>query len=327
MGAGAFKPAWWLRSPHLQTLWPSLTRGRLRSRPQMYRERLELTDGDFLDLDWMSRACGHRSQHAIVLILHGLEGSSKSSYAWGMLRALQSAGFDPVVIHFRGCSGEPNRNSRSYHSGETSDIARVAAVLARRAPALAAVGFSLGGNVLLKWLGETGPNNPLTCATAISVPFRLDRCAQRLENGFSRLYQWTLMRSLRRSVSRKWHRQKCPYFVLSRVSRTRTFRQFDDEVTAPLHGFHNADDYYEKSSSEAFIPTITRQTLLIQAADDPFMYPDAIPDKRKLPPSVTLELSAFGGHVGFVGGLLPWRCEYWAETRTVRFLRAELGLN
>ena len=324
MGAPAFKPAWWLRSPHLQTLWPSLVRGRFGVRPQLRRERVELDDGDFLDLDWHASSPASPTDRPIVLIVHGLEGSSRSPYAWGMLQATVAAGFDAVIMHFRGCSGEPNRAERTYHSGETTDLAHIVTILSQRASAVAAIGFSLGGNVLLKWLGETGRANPLACAVAISVPYRLERCGERLEHGFSRFYQWWLMRSLRGSVLRKWQSRECHHFELSEVPQTRTFREFDDAVTAPLHGFKDADDYYMRSSSRSYVPSIERPTLLLQAADDPFMYPDVIPHRDEIPPQVTLEVSATGGHVGFVAGTVPWRCEYWAESRATKFIKAHL---
>lgn len=324
MGASPFKPAWWLRSPHLQTLWPSLLRARFEPPPTLLRERIELDDGDFLDLDRLREDGPQTAARPLVIVLPGLEGSSRSAYAWGMLRAVNAAGFEGVIMHFRGCSGEPNRAERTYHSGETTDIAQVVKRLGAQAPAVAAVGFSLGGNVLLKWLGETGTANPLACAVAISVPYQLERCAARMEHGFSRFYQWWLMRSLRRSVLTKWRGQECGQFDLAKVPDTRTFREFDDAVTAPLHGFTDADDYYARSSSRRFLPSISRPTLLVHATDDPFMYPDVLPEDNEVPANITLDLSTEGGHVGFVSGTVPWRCEYWAESRAVEFMSSHI---
>ena len=307
----SFRPAWWLPGPHLQTLWPNVVRR--RPRPALRRERLELPDGDFLDLDWTPGTSG-----PLVLVLHGLEGSVHSHYAAGILQTLHGRGLRAVLMHFRGCSGEPNRLPRGYHSGETGDIAHVVGVLQRRYPEtpLAGLGYSLGGNVLLKWLGETGDDNPLRTAVAVSVPFRLDRAADRLEHGASRLYQAHLLRSLRRSIRRKFAGGELdPPLALDELRHLRTFRAFDDAVTAPLHGFADADDYYTRASSRPFLRRIRVPTLLLQAADDPFLTPDALPEESELAPAVTLELSARGGHVGFVAGRWPGRARYWPEER------------
>ena len=183
-----FRPAWWLPGAHAQTLWPTVFRR--PPRPRLDWERLRLPDGDFVDLSWAGA-----DRQTIVVCLHGLEGSYQSPYAAGMLNALAARGWCAVLLHFRGCSGELNELPRSYHSGETGDFGYLLEVLAQRHPnsALAAVGYSLGGNVLLKYLGEQGRGSPLRAAAAVSVPFNLGIAAQRLDNGFSRVYQWRLL--------------------------------------------------------------------------------------------------------------------------------------
>lgn len=307
----SFRPAWWLPGPHLQTLWPNLIRR--PPRPALRRERLELPDGDFLDLDWTPGTSG-----PLVLVLHGLEGSVRSPYAAGILQNLHARGLRAVLMHFRGCSGEPNRLRRGYHSGETGDIAHVVEELQQRYPEtpLAGLGYSLGGNVLLKWLGETGTDNPLNAAVAVSVPLRLERAADRLEHGASRLYQAHLLRSLRRSIRRKFAASELePPLPLDELHHLRTFRAFDDAVTAPLHGFRDADDYYTRASSRPFLRDIRVPTLVLQAADDPFLTPDALPEETELSSAVTLELARRGGHVGFVAGRWPGRGRYWLEER------------
>lgn len=310
-----FKAAWWCRNPHVQTIFPN----RLRPRPSLSlrRERVELPDGDFIDIDWTERSSG-----PIVLLLHGLQGSSRSHYARSLARAFHRAGWRTAIVHFRGCSGEPNRLARSYHSGETGDVAYVASMLRRRHPGvpLAAVGVSLGGNVLLKWLGETGAANPLAAAVAVSVPFLLNRAADRLEAGFARLYQWELLYSLRKAIETKRRRVPLPLAV-EKVSRLKTMRDFDDQVTAPLHGFRDSAHYYAESSSRQFLRFIRVPTLLIQASDDPFMTPDVIPEPRELSACTRLEVFPHGGHVGFVSGTWPWRPRYWLEERVPAFLR------
>jgi len=247
-----------------------------------------------------------------------------SHYAAGIMHALHARGLRAVLMHFRSCSEEPNRLARSYHSGETGDIAHVVDVLRGRHPStpLAGVGYSLGGNVLLKWLGETGPHNRLTQAVAVSVPLRLDRAAERLEHGASRLYQAYLLRSLRRSVGRKFRdRDLTPPLALRELRRLRTFRAFDDAITAPLHGFRDAEDYYTCSSSRPFLGDIRVPTLILQSEDDPFLTPDALPGEEELASAVTLELSPRGGHVGFVTGRWPWRARYWLEERILQQLQ------
>jgi hypothetical protein len=272
-------------------------------------ERLELPDGDFLDLAWGGPAAG-----PVVILLHGLEGSLRSHYAAGLIALLSRRGFRALFLHFRN-TREPNRLPRSYHSGETGDLAHVIAHVTTRtgrAP-FAAVGYSLGGNVLLKWLGEAGEDAPLETAVAVSVPFDLSEAADRMERGASRLYQWRLVESLRRSYRRKFARMPSPLAVDLR--RLRTFRQFDEAVTAPLHGFAGVDDYYGRSSSRPYLARIRVPTLILHARDDPFMWPHTPPTSAQLSPSVRLELSKHGGHVGFVTGRWPWRARWWLEER------------
>ncbi len=311
---GCFQPAWWCRGPHAQTLWARLAR-RLPD-VALWRERLELPDGDFIDLDWTEHDGG-----PIVIILHGLEGSSESPYARGLLRALQQRGWRGVVMHFRGCSGEPNRLPRSYHSGDIGDLAFFVDTLRRREPQtpLAVVGFSLGGNVLLKWLGKTGAVLPVRAAVAVSVPYVLSDAAARLQRGFSRLYQWQLLRSLRRTVAEKRRRMELPLKIRN-LSALKSFRDFDEYVTAPLHGFDGANHYYTVSSSRQYLRGIATPTLLLHAGDDPFMTESAIPRLDELSEFVSLEVSPRGGHVGFVSGAWPWQPRYWLDERIPAYL-------
>ncbi len=311
-----FKPAWWLRNPHLQTLWPTLFR---RSHRQLNfkPERLEMHDGDFIDLAWV----GENQTAPIVLILHGLEGSVHSPYAGGMLHAIERMNWRGVLMHFRGCSGEHNRLARSYHSGETTDVAEVVQYIQRKNPhvPLFAVGYSLGGNVLLKWLGESGKDNPLTAAVAVSVPFQLDKAVVRIQQGFSRVYQRHLLRNLQQRVGDKFAQTQCP-ISLPAMASLKSLYDFDDKVTAPLHGFQNADDYYIRSSSRQFLRHIQVPTLIVQAQDDPFMTHDIIPESHELSEKIILEITANGGHVGFISGKFPWRARYWLEERVPEFL-------
>jgi predicted alpha/beta-fold hydrolase len=313
-----FKAAWWCRNPHLQTLWPVFFRRRLR--PPLRRERLELPDGDFLDLDWTLNDSG-----PIVILLHGLEGSSRSPYARGMLSTLPRHGMRAVLMHFRGCSGEPNRLARAYHSGDTGDLDFLVRTLRAREPhtPLAAIGYSLGGNALLKWLGEQGDRAPVACAVAVSVPFLLHESTRRMNRGFSRFYQWHLLYNLKASVVRKAQRMP-PSIPLHELPGLRSFHDFDDRITAPLHGFRDALHYYTASSSRQYLKWIGVPTLIVHAEDDPFMHAGVIPGEPELSPTVELSRHARGGHVGFVAGSVPWRPRYWLEDRIPNWLGRQL---
>jgi predicted alpha/beta-fold hydrolase len=312
-----FRPAWWLPGPHLQTIYPTLFRR--RRPPPLERERLELEDGDFIDLDWTRH--GNEPDRPVVLVLHGLEGSLESHYAGGILQALSASGYRAVLMYFRGCSGTPNRLPRSYHSGDTGDLQTVIRHIVQRHPGpVAVVGYSLGGNALLKWLGETREHPAVRTAVAISVPFELQHAAIRLTQGLSRIYQSYLLRKLRCSVTAKAAIHPPPV-PLEQLAFLDTFRKFDAAITAPLHGFAGVDDYYTRASSRQYLDRIRIPTLIIHARDDPFVPTDALPVAAELAPCVTLELSRRGGHVGFVAGRVPFRPHYWLETRIGEHLR------
>jgi predicted alpha/beta-fold hydrolase len=313
-----FQPAWWLRGDHAQTLWPAFFRRRRQL--TIHWDRLELKDGDFLDLAWSGPEDG-----PIVLFFHGLQGSIDSHYARGMMYRLNQHGFRVCLMHFRGCGREPNRLPISYHSGKTDDPQWLLEYVIDRygRTPFAAVGVSLGGNVLLKWLGEQGPRSPLKKAVAISVPFRLDAAADRLEKGLSRLYQRHLVNSLKNAYRRKFARIESPLNV--DLEKLDTFRLFDDQVTAALHGFRGVDDYYARCSSRQFIPDIRIPTLILHARHDPFMFPDTPPEPEELPEQVSLEIPRAGGHVGFVSGRIPGWGQYYAEHRVAEWLTTPRG--
>jgi len=283
--------------------------------PALQRERVELPDGDFVDLDWTSN-----DQDQVVLIMHGLEGSAHSHYARRVLHSLPQSGFRGVLMHFRGRSGEPNRLARAYHSGETGDLDYVVNCLSKRGEApRAVVAYSLGGNVLLKWLGEIGSAAPKIKAVAVSVPFVLSELANHMNKGFPRIYQRHLVNSLHKTFETKSRNIELPIDP-AQLNKLRSFWEFDDKVTAPLHGFSSAMEYYAKSSSRQYLNKISIPTLVIQAEDDPFMSPNVIPDEGELSDAVTLEIAARGGHVGFISGGTPIRPQYWLEDRIIEFL-------
>ena len=321
-----FRPAWWLRGPHAQTVAGRYLRPRTGVRYR--RERMDTPDGDFLDLDWASLdgRAGPGDGAPYVVVVHGLEGSAESAYVKETCRALWDRGIRSVAMNFRSCGGEPNRLPRFYHAGDTGDVAFVLELLAARWPGvpLGAVGFSLGANVLLKYLGERGPESRIRAAAAISIPFDLGAGADKLASSVTgRFYTGVFIRSLRAK-----YRQKRALIGDAcddaRVLSARTFREWDDAATARLHGFRDVDDYYGSSSSKGFLGRIRVPTLLVHAADDPFVPPEAIPhDTIRANPALHAAIVAHGGHVGFVAGQ-PGRPEFWAETEAARFLELEL---
>jgi predicted alpha/beta-fold hydrolase len=325
--ARPFRAARWLANPHAQTV-----AGRyLRRRTGVHyrRERLDTPDGDFLDLDFATVAGVDLPDHApLVLVVHGLEGSSQSSYVLESCRALALAGIRPVAMNFRTCGGEMNRTARFYHAGETGDLAFVLDSVAARHPGvpLGAIGFSLGANMLLKYLGERreAARGRLRAAAAVSVPFDLHAGDAKLDSTpMGRVYVRALLRTLKMKVRAK-ERLLADRCDAPRALAATTFREFDDAGTAPLHGFRDVDHYYGTSSSGPFLPHVRVPTLLVHALDDPFQPAAAIPRAAiDANPSLTGVFPAQGGHVGFIAGP-PWAPEFWAEREAARFLAAHL---
>jgi predicted alpha/beta-fold hydrolase len=326
-----FKPAWWLSNAHLQTIYPALMR-KLSVLIGLKRERLITPDNDFIDIDW----CGEGNQPLIIL-LHGLSGSTQSGYIRGLQQALLSKGFRTVALNFRGCSGELNYSARCYHSGETEDIHFLYQWLREREPEtpIGAVGFSLGGNVLLKWLGEQGNQLSLFAAVAVSVPLVLSICATKLDTGFSKFYRKILLSELKEHVEeKKLHLERLGNFQevkriekLGDISDIESFWQYDDRVVARLHHFKDVHDYYLRSSSRQFLKSIAITTLLIQALDDPFMTEEVLPNLDELSPTIQLEITQGGGHVGFIGGYIPFKPSYWLDQRIPEFFEQQLLLD
>lgn len=319
----AFSPAWWARNPHVQTLAGKY----LRPEPSLpvTRERWDTPDGDFLDLDFMPDRGGPR-----VLVLHGLEGHSRRRYVLNTLVALRDAGMDGVALNFRHCSGEPNRQARSYHSGETGDLGFVLSRLREMDSdrPLGVLGFSLGGNVLLKYLGERGDGQapvaapgPLPdAAVAISVPYDLAAGADLLARSFmGRAYTRYFLTSLLSKVRQK-EELLADRVSLPDVYAARTLRAFDDALTAPLNGFRDAAHYYEESSSDRYLEKIRTPTLALHAVDDPFLPRRCIPrEPLERNPALHAVLPDRGGHVGFISPG-PWPRRFWAEEVSADFL-------
>lgn len=334
-----FQPIWWLKGAHRQTMWPAFFRKLPPVRTK--RERVTLSDGDFVDLEVLSPHSNHDIEKAAdsntiptVLILPGLEGDIRSPYAVGMMVVLSGMGYRVVLMHMRGCSGEMNLLARSYHSGETDDIREVIGWVMKRyvGTRLSMIGYSLGGNMLIKYLGEEGDAAPIVGGAAVSVPYDLGKCATRINRGFSRVYQKRLVRSMQQSVMAKMKKMELPLKLeLEEVFGLDTFWKFDDRVTAPLHGFRDAEHYYTACSSMQFLPEVKRPVLLVHSVDDPFLDPGAIPGEGDLPDDGVLELSDYGGHVGFIGrgkdgvGSGVGEVGYFLEQRIPAFLNEVHG--
>ena len=324
MSGSTFRRASWLPGPHLGTVYASVARP--FPRPRFRRERWELPDGDFLDVD---RLDAPRPGAPLLVISHGLEGSSRASYVRGLAAAAARKGFSVAAWNFRGCSGEPNRLLRQYHSGETGDLAAVVSRLVAEDPArpVLLAGFSLGGNQLVKWMGERGEDlpAPVRAAVAISVPFDLEACASALDGpGFwPFVYRERFLRRLRRKALRK--AAEHPGSIDARAVRaSRTFAEYDGLVTARLHGFSSAQDYWRRCSAARFVGAVRRDLLLLSADDDPLVPAWSIPvGEARDNPRITLEVTPGGGHVAFVAGSLTGPA-FWAEERAVAFLQDRL---
>ena len=311
----SYRPPVGFRNPHLQTVFPAIFRrpGKI----QFVRERLELPDGDFIDLD----ITGKIEEGFCALLLHGLEGSSRSSYMRGMAQTLQRAGLPVVAMNFRGCSGEPNRLACSYHGGQTSDLAAVVDWLVqnRGVEQIFPVGFSLGGNVLLRYLANE-PHEAIRRSVAISVPCDLESSNLQLQQLGNRLYSRRFVRTLRGKLQDKSRRQLTP-IEPKVIRRIRNVADFDAVYTAPAHGFSTAADYWAQCSSRPVVEQIALPTLVINALDDPFLaeecYPFAEAEQSR---SFYLETPRHGGHIGFVTSRRDGF--YWHELRAWEFLRA-----
>lgn len=314
----SFKPHPLLRNAHLQTLVPAL----LRPLPKLSirRERLELPDGDYVDLGW----CGEQNAGApLAVLVHGLTGGFESKYLRGTAQKLIALGWRCVLLQLRGGGDEANRTAHQYNHGDTGDLRYLWHELKRREPQtpLYSLGWSLGANVTLKALGEEGDAAPIKAAAVASVPFELKPCAEKLRTGFSRGYQNKMLKELRTIVRRKHGPVPVPAGVnLAGAIQSKDFFEFDDAYIAPMFGYKDALDYYARCSSRQFLKSIRRPTLIVHALDDPFMTPDIVPIESELSPQVTLELSPYGGHVGFIATGAWGQSTFWLEQRLTDFL-------
>lgn len=311
----AYRAPWWLPGGHLQTIYPALL---LRGPAPVYRREVwDTPDGDFVEVDWLDGP----EDAPLVVLFHGLEGCSRSAYASSLMRELQRVGWRGVVPHFRGCGGKPNRLPRAYHSGDAAEIGWMLAEVARRSgtPSLLAAGVSLGGNALLKWLAAQGEGARALVrrAASVSAPVDLRRAGDGLALGFNRVYTRHFLRSLKRKSFAKLAAFPSLY-DRGLLGRARTLRQFDDLVTAPLHGFRDADDYWSRASSASELHRIRVPTLIVHGDNDPFLPGRYLPLSSQVSPQVGLEITHGGGHAGFLTGPFPGRL-HWLPRRLVAF--------
>lgn len=309
------QPPAWLKGGHLQTIFPALFGHHfLRHRPIFCRERVVTPDDDFLDLDWLMAPDGLRGEvspppapPAMLVLFHGLEGSSKSPYAQFFGEIAGAYGWDYVVVHFRGCSGEINRRPRAYHSGDEAEIDWILATLgARLRPQqrLLAVGISLGGNALMRWAGAKGQSPRaaglrLDAAAAISSPLDLAASGQSIDQGLNRwLYARHFLRTMVKKARAK-HAQYPRLFDLAAVERATTLRGFDNAFTAPLHGFADVDDYWKRASAKPVLPSVAIPALIVNACNDPFVPAGSLPTEKQVGSHVSIWRPMLGGHVGF----------------------------
>lgn len=312
-----YKPPLWFRRGHVQTVLPTLFR---KIRGVCYtRERIQTPDDDFLDLDWSG------SKGTILAVLsHGLEGDSQRAYVKGMVRALNKAGIDCLAWNYRTCGGETNRQLRMYHNGCTDDLDLVVRhAIAKGYATIVLVGFSMGGNLSLLYLGQQSGQvlGHIKGAVAFSVPMDLKDSAGQLSRRSNRVYMKRFLRMLHQKVKAKM--VLFPDQIDDRgYAQIKDFKAFDDRYTAPIHGFQNAEDYWAKCSCGPLLGRIRIPSLIVNAADDPFLGASCYPDQQKIFPHVTVEVPTYGGHVGFMRRRING--EYWSESRAVAFIQGEI---
>lgn len=314
----AYRAPGWLPGGHAQTLWPLLIKPPALP---LRRERWTTPDDDFIDVDWLDAPIDAPT----LVLFHGLEGSSDSHYARSLAQACRGAGWRLALPHFRGCSGELNRQPRAYHSGDSTEIdwilKRIQQDCAGRP--IHAAGISLGGNALLKWAGEQGDAaaSQVTGIAAICAPLDLAACGHHLARGFNRIYTRHFLATLKdKSAARLRHFPTL--FDARRMQEASNLWQFDDAVTGPLHGFAGADDYWQRCSAKPFLKTIAVPTLAVNPRNDPFLPAHHLPGPADVAPCVHLEQPATGGHVGFVSGSFPGRLD-WLPQRLLHFFNFE----
>ncbi|PHQ82382.1 MAG: hydrolase [Coxiella sp. (in: Bacteria)] len=312
----SFQPPWWLRNKHVQSIYASVIKS--RSTIDLNWEEFTLSDGDFIDIAWAGPA---PSNAPILVLLHGLEGSAYSHYIQEMLDLFVQHDWRIAVMHFRSCSGRLNRHEKLYNAEETRDVKEVMDHIAQRFPGcpMFAMGFSLGGNVLMRYLAQNSVC-PVQAGIAVSMPFELAKSADFLVP----FYQHVLLRSLKKKIEAKIMLGMEMPIDLKSIKFISSLRRFDAMITTPMFGYASVDDYYEKASSRPLLKQIEHPALILHAMDDPFVPADSVPDVTELSPSIQFEISQHGGHMGFIKGGLPWKPSYWFAQRVVSFFERHM---
>lgn len=322
----SFAAPWWMPGGHLQTVWR-----KLQKTPQLlrHRRRIELRDGDFIDVDIETPGTVLSDPlKPLVFLLHGLAGSADSPYVLAMQHELSAQGYESVAMNLRGCSGEFNRLAVAYHSGCSNDVEEVIGVLLAGKPAnqpLVVIGYSLGANVLVKWLSETTHRDRVLAGVSVSNPFLLALCCGRMNSGLPFWYGRYFLSRLRRDLeAKRQHFERSGQDdqlqilqALGSLQTVKTLWDFDDAVTAPLHGFRSAEDYYERCSSRQFLPAVNVPLLIVHGRNDPIIPPDALPQAHETGVSMQTELLDQGGHVGFVAR----GQRHWLERRILHYIQ------
>ena len=307
----SFRPPWWLRNKHIQSLYASVIK--IRSVADLQWEELTLSDGDFVDIAWAGPA---PVGAPVLILLHGLEGSVYSHYIQEMIALFSARDWRIAVMHFRSCSGRINRMPTSYNAEYTGDFSEVVTHITQRFPncPLFAMGFSLGGNILMRYLAQHA-QTPLTAAISVSMPFELDKSADYL----APFYQRFLLRSLKKKVAAKIALGMPMSVDLRELKKIATLRQFDALVTTPMYGYTSVNDYYQTASIRHLLKYVRHPTLILHAMDDHFVPRHSVPDAKELSNSILMEVSQHGGHMGFITGGLPWKPSYWFAEHITAF--------
>ncbi|MDC3181188.1 hydrolase [Gammaproteobacteria bacterium] len=317
-----YQPAWWLPNPHLQTLYPFLFKK--HHDISFITEVFELPDGDFIESIWTSK---HNAP--TIILLHGLQGSVNSHYINSLLYRIQTeTSWNACVLHFRGCSGELNRLERQYHSGDTEDVRFICHLIKQRHPKMpiALVGFSLGGNILLKLFGELKQANLAETGIAICPPFDLHQTALSIQNGLGKLYEQMFLNDIKKLYGKKVRSGRASEALLKELNDISSLIDLDRRVTAPLHGFDSLEEYYTDSSSYNYLPMIKKPTLVIAAKNDPIINYHKIPADHEISPFVQMEIYDEGGHIGFMSGP-PHAPYYWLDERILSHLASYMPLD
>lgn len=307
----SFNPPWWLRNKHIQSLYASVIHG--RSAVDLKWEEIALPDGDFIDLAWAGPAPVNAP---VLLLLHGLEGSVYSHYIREMIGLFSARDWRIAVMHFRSCSGRINRLPTSYNAEYTGDLKEVVTTISNRFSncPLFAMGFSLGGNILMRYLIQYA-DTPLRAAVAVSMPFELDKSADYL----APFYQRFLLRSLKRKIAAKIELGMAMPVTLKSLKAISTLREFDTLITTPMYDYNSVSEYYHRASSRHLLKYVHRSSLILHAMDDPFVPMNSVPTPQELSEHISMAMTQHGGHMGFITGGLPWKPSYWFTKRVTDF--------